>query len=86
MSCTSRSENRFTGLLQQRGDRGVARRERGRVAVRAADVAEQLLPLVIDVAPPGVSVEGAGGARKRMKFEKFWIAIVASSAVVASVF
>ena len=37
-------------------------------------LANRLLPRPIESAPPGVSGEGVGGARKRWKFAKFWIA------------
>jgi hypothetical protein len=43
-------------------------------------------PFAIDEAPPGEFGEGVGGARRRMKFVKFWIAVVAWSGVVASMF
>ena len=42
MSCTSRSENRFTVLVAQRRDVGVAGAKPRRVALRAADVGEQV--------------------------------------------
>src|SRR5262252_1548097 len=41
------------------------------------------LPLLIDWAPPGVVVEGVGGASNRIKFVNFWIAGVASAAEIA---
>ena len=43
------------------------------------------LPLAIDGAPPGVSIDGTGGASMRMKNENFSIELIAPTAVVASV-
>jgi len=42
--------------------------------------------LAIDEDPPGVSVDGVGGARKRWKLAKFWIAVVPVRASAASKF
>ena len=53
------------------GDRRVAGREAPRVAERAPDRTELLLPLAIDGAPPGVSGDGVGGASRRMKSRTF---------------
>ena len=72
-------------LIGERRDRGVAGREDGGVAERTPDRLKSALPLAIDGAPPGVSIDGVGGARKRMKNENFSIALIASTAVVASV-
>lgn len=40
-------------------------------------------PLLMDAAPPGVSGDGCGGARKRMKNANFSIELIASTVVVA---
>src|SRR6266702_2188722 len=45
----------------------------------------RLLPFAIDVAPPGVSGEGVGAARKRMKNANFSISLIASRGFKASV-
>jgi len=81
---TRTSENRFA-VVAQRRDRGITGRERGRVTEGATDAAEQLLPFAMDVAPPGVSGEGVGGARKRMKNENFSMSLIASRAAGAVV-
>ncbi len=43
------------------------------------------LPRAMEAAPPGVSVEGAGGARKRMKFANCTTSLAAATGVAASV-
>src|SRR2546430_12094202 len=40
----------------------------------------KLLPFAMDAAPPGVSGEGVGGARKRMKKPNFSMSLIASRA------
>src|SRR5438874_9947881 len=45
----------------------------------------KLLPFAMDAAPPGVSGEGVGGARKRMKKPNFSMSLIASRAAGAVV-
>src|SRR5712664_2706764 len=45
----------------------------------------KLLPFAMDGAPPGVSGEGVGAARKRMKNANFSISLIASRGFMASV-
>src|SRR2546423_15512324 len=46
----------------------------------------KLLPFAMDAAPPGVSGEGVGGARKRMKKPNFSMSLIASRAAGGGVF
>src|SRR5206468_1948240 len=86
MSCTSRSENRFTGFLLSAPTVDSLVVNEGVWHSAQPVLLNSCLPFEIDVAPPGTVVDGVGGARKRMKFEKFWIAVVASNGLPASMF
>src|SRR5215467_3996986 len=84
MKCTSRSEYRFTGLLESAAIVDVPVVNDGVWHSAQPMLLNSCLPFEIDVAPPGVVVEGVGGASKRMNNANFSMSVVASSAVVAS--
>src|SRR5215471_535039 len=86
MKCTSRSEYRFTGLLESAVIVDVPVVNEGVWHSAQPILLNTCLPFAIDVAPPGVVVEGVGGARRRMNSANFSMSVVASSAVVASMF
>src|SRR5262245_11037969 len=85
MSCTSKSENRFTGLLRSASTVEFPVVKLGVWHNAQPTWLNTALPLLIDVAPPGEVVEGVGAARKRMKNANFSIALIASSGAAPSV-
>ncbi len=83
MSCTNRSEYRWAGLSRSASGADLA-------DVRSVGVWHKAQPTAPKSSRP-CSVDlvcgpGVGGARNRWKFAKFWIAVTASSGVVASKF
>jgi hypothetical protein len=84
MSCTRRSENRFTGLFDSAAMRDVDVVNDG--VWHSAHPADwkSAWPLVIDAAPPGVVADGTGGARSRMKTANFSIELIDVTGSVVS--
>src|SRR5262245_11309529 len=86
MKCTSRSENRFTGLLESAATVEAPVVNAGVWHSAQPTSLNSDLPFVIEVAPPGVVVDGTGGARRRMKNANLTMSLTASLGVVASMF
>src|SRR6185295_9517726 len=86
MSCTSRSEYRLALWLRRAATVELPVLSVGVWHSAQPTFANAVLPRPMESAPPGESGEGVGGARKRWKFAKFWIAVVPASALVASKF
>ena len=73
-------------LVGERGDRRIARVEPRGVTQRTADVAERLTARSDRRGAPGVSRDGIGGARDRMKIPNCSMGLITVGPVVASVF
>src|SRR6266852_4127912 len=84
MSWTSRSEYRFTGCMLSAATVDLLVVNEGVWHSAHPVLVNWLLPLAIELAPPGVSGEGIGGARKRMKIENCSMSLSTWNGVVAS--
>src|SRR5437867_10775434 len=85
MSWTRRSEKRFTLWLRNAATAALPVLRVGVWQSAHPTSVKSFRPLAIESAPPGVSREGAGGARKRAKKANFSIALIPSTSVLASV-
>src|SRR5229473_4001234 len=85
MSWTKRSDKRFTGWLRNAATAALPVLSVGVWQSAHPVSVNSFRPLAIESAPPGVSGEGAGAARKRAKKANFSIALITSRAVLPSV-
>src|SRR5262249_38600413 len=85
MSWISRSENRGTGCWLSAVTVVFDVVNEGVWHSAQPVLVNSSLPFAIEAAPPGVSVEGTGASRKRMKNENLSIALTPSGTVAASV-
>src|SRR5436309_2405375 len=84
--CSARSENRWPSWLRRAATAVLPVLSTG-VWQRAHPMfVNTRRPLAIDTDPPGVSDDGVGGARKRMKKANFSRALLVSRPVAAVVF
>src|SRR5712692_1932554 len=85
MSCTRRSEKRFTCTLRNAATAEFPVVNLGVWQSAHPTAVNTVLPFAIEDAPPGVSADGVGGARNRMNIANLSISLRTASGVVPSV-